>query len=105
MDAREASLLAWGNTFTEAETDISAFADGTVLLCVAQDTMEGGFDFGGAAADLSGLLQSLEHAYEVRRPPRARARGAQQRAPFTRTCPFPPPLPPPFPLAARVARR
>jgi hypothetical protein len=60
--ALEASLLAWAQTFGDADS-LSALCDGSVLLCVAQDTME---DIGEVTQDLSGVLQALERAYEVR---------------------------------------
>ena len=60
--ALEASLLAWAQTFGDAES-LAALGDGSVLLCVAQDTME---DTGEVTQDLSGLLLALERAYEVR---------------------------------------
>ena len=61
----DASLLAWARTFGDAD-DLTSFCDGSVLLCVAQDTMEDPAGCSGVPQDLSGLLQLLERAYEVR---------------------------------------
>jgi len=61
----EPSLLSWLRTFAgDDASDLVDFADGAILLGVAQDTMEG-FDELGVSQDLGGLLQSLEHAYAV----------------------------------------
>jgi len=65
----EESLLKWLKTFSGDESsDIGDFCDGSILLCVAQDTIEG-FDELGVSADLVGLLKSLEHAYDVSKTP------------------------------------
>ncbi len=61
----EPSLLAWARTFLDDAESLAAFADGSVLLCVAQDTMED-FSSLNVPQDLCGLLRCLEHAYEVR---------------------------------------
>lgn len=61
----EPSLLSWLRTFAGDDAcDLVDFADGAILLGVAQDTIEG-FDELGVSQDLGGLLQSLEHAYAV----------------------------------------
>lgn len=62
----EGALLSWLNTFSpdESATSLADFADGVVLLSVAEDVIEG-FDF-SRTSGLAGVLSSLEHAFAVR---------------------------------------
>ncbi len=62
----EPALVAWLNTFApDDSTTLADFADGVVLLSVAEDVVEG-FDFTRAAPGLAGVRESLEHAFGVR---------------------------------------
>jgi hypothetical protein len=65
----EGVLVRWVHTFSDSHaTHLHEFCDGAILLCVAQDTMEGleGINFGALPEGLPGLLLALEQAYEVR---------------------------------------
>lgn len=62
------ALVQWLSTFAPdgaAGECLQDFSDGEVLLCVAQDVIEG-FDFASAPSGLGGVHASLEHAFGVR---------------------------------------
>jgi hypothetical protein len=73
--ALDAALTSWLLTFAPdapASATLRDFADGEVLLAVAQDVVDG-FDFAAAPGGAAGALAALEAAFGVRREARARA--------------------------------
>ena len=73
--ALDAALTSWLLTFAPdapASATLRDFADGEVLLAVAQDVVDG-FDFAAAPGGAAGALAALEAAFGVRLAARARA--------------------------------